>query len=149
MTATLTDLGDAIVTALNGVTWSQTFTAERVAIPQFKLTDLATLRVHVVVMSSKLERLTRTSSSTTVEVHVAVVKKIQGTGAEGRIEAADIDPYVALADEFVRYFHAARLAGFTAGLPTVTRPDPVYDDSTLRGERTFISVVRLEYKVFG
>lgn len=137
------DITDAVVAALNGGTWSQSFTAVRVAVPGFTLPELAELKVAVASRSSEPKPLTRSSFVTVVDVEIAVLKKLDG------IAASDIAPYVRLVDEIVRHFRGVRLAGYPNALPIVTRPDPLYDEAALETKRSFISVATIQFKVFG
>ena len=145
MTGALQDVADGVVTDLNAGSWSQSFTAARVALPEFTVPDLATLQVPVAIRSTSQERLTRTRVIDVVEIDIGVMKKIDVTGSIGK---ADVDPFVTLVDEIAEYFFTTRLSGFPTALPTVSTPDPVYDQEYLEKKRAFFAIVRLEFRVF-
>lgn len=142
MTATMTDVAQAVTDELNAETWSQTFTANRAHHVQYALTDLATLRVEVVGRATDTEQFTRAARLKVVEVDVGVLKKVDD------ITNATLDPLVALVDEIADHFHGTRLDGLTAAFCTVSRPDPVYNQEHLESTRSFFSVLRLEFRFY-
>lgn len=73
--AEIIDLADAIVTALNAGTFSESFTAERGYLPTFDLPDMDTLRVTVVPRQEEGRLDTRNSSVHEYSIDIAIQKK--------------------------------------------------------------------------
>ena len=142
MTATMTDVAQAVADEINAETWSLAVTAERRSTVQYELSELETLRVPVIANSTDSEQLTRGSKVTIVEVDVGILKKMDG------VENSDVDPYVELAEEIAVYFHRRRLASLNRAMCTVSRPDPAYDIEQLEKARYFQSILRLEFRVY-
>jgi len=142
VTATLTDIAQAVADELNAETWSLSFTAERKHVVQVRLDDLSDLLVYVVPRATETKQLTRASNVTAVGIDVGVLVKL------GDIENPDVDPYVALIDEIVNHFHATRLDDVVGAVCVATRPDPVYDTEKLENRRAFVSVIRMEFRFY-
>lgn len=136
----LGDIADAVVTALNAGSWSQTFTATRVYVPQFDLPDMATLRVTVVGRGVEVARSTRQGHQYDYRVDVAVQKKLAGdTNAER-------DALLTLAEEIADHFREldAPLTFDSSEAECVAAGyDVVYDPEHLTDLRQLTSVVTL------
>ena len=142
MTATMTDVAQAVADEIDAETWSLAVTAERRSTVQYTLEELETLRVPVIAVSTDSEQFTRGSKVTIVEVDIGVMKKLDA------IDNSGVDPYVELAEEIAAYFHQRRLPGLTRAMCTVSRPDPAYDIEDLEKARYFKSILRLEFRVY-
>lgn len=140
MSAELTQVAAAVVTALNAGSWSMSFTAVRQHVVSPKLEDLGTMLVAVVPISSDIEQFTRGSVVKVIAADVGVMARVSA------IDTATIDPYVDLVDEIVDAFHGKRLTGLPAAMCTASRPEPIYDALRLEQERLFFSIINLEFR---
>jgi hypothetical protein len=134
------DIADAVVAALNGATFTQTFTAVRAYVPVYELTDLGTLRVTVVPRELSLVPLTRNADTGEYLIDVAVQKVL------GR-DNADIDPFMTLAEDITDLFRGSTLATYTDAKCTAVANAPIYDPGHLDERRVFTSVVTLTFVV--
>jgi len=94
----IADLADAVVAALNGETFSQSFTAARTYLPVSTQQSLQTLRVTVVPLGPTIEGDSRAAARVELPVQIGVQKKLDGDAN------ADIDPLVLLAEEIADYW---------------------------------------------
>ena len=104
------DIADAIVSELNGETFSQTFTAVRKWIAKWTLSQLATLRVSVVPGPTTYEPMDRRRDDERHQVDIAIQQKIDPSSNTA------IDALVTLLEEFVTHFRSREL---TAGSVTI------------------------------
>lgn len=143
----LIDIAEAVKSALNAASLSQSFTAERLYVPVYSTIDMAGLKVSVVPASDESERLSRASTLCTYRVDVGVQKRI-GTGAmtEAEIRAA-CDPLMTLAEEIGDLFDGEPLAGYTAAKCTETATRVIYMPQMIDTHRVFLSVVSLTFQV--
>ena len=139
--ATIADIADALVAALNGHTFSQPFTAARAYSPVFDLKDMAALHVSVVPKGLAVERADRTRNQCDYSIDVAVQKKFQ-TG-----DAAELDPLMALVEEIADFFRLRRLAPYPDALWVRTENVPVYAVEHMDEFRQFTSVLTLTFRV--
>jgi hypothetical protein len=139
--AVITDIADAVVTELNGGSFSQPFTAARHYRPLFDLADMAALHVTVVPKGIVVERLDRSRNQEDVQVDVAVQKKFE-TG-----ESAELDALVALVEEVADFFRLRRLAAYPAAVWVKTENVPVYAPEHMDELRQFTSVLTLTFRV--
>ena len=134
---TATELAELVKAELNDATFSQAFTATRVALPLFKLQDMDTLHVTVVPRDVDISLASRRDNFYEMGVDVAVQKRLTGVGNDL------VDPMVtlvqAIADHLTRRAMGAARWGATA-------VEPLYSPEHLREMRQFTSVIRLTYK---
>lgn len=137
MTAKILDAVDAVVTALNAGTFSQTFTAVDAVLPSFKLDELDSLTVSVVPKSEEATNRDRGSTQRDHGIDVGIIKKL----AKFTTDAADKTAMRALLT-FVEEIQNAllRVKFGTARCVAVTN-EPIYDPAKLREDRLFMSVV--------
>jgi hypothetical protein len=142
MTATLTDVAEAIKSEIEGGAWSLPATVVREHLPQYTLPQLDSLRISVVPRGSELERLTRGSKTHVCEVDVGVIGKLES------LDNAGLDAHVALADEIVSHFHQRQLEAFDNAFCGASRPDPIFDPGVLESNRVFLAVIRITVTVY-
>lgn len=139
--AVITDIADAVVTELNGHTFSQAFTAVRHYRPLFNLADMQSLHVTVVPKAVSVERLDRTSHQEDYQVDVAVQKKVDA------VDNTTLDPLTALVQEVADFLRGRRLAGLPAAICVADRNEPIYAPEHLDDLRQFTSVLTFTYRV--
>lgn len=141
--ATVTDIADAVVTALAAGDFSQSFTPVRRVLPLFELTDLSDLQVTVVPKAVGIMALSRSESQFDFEVDIGVQKKL----------GSDLDTEVAslldLVEEIVDYMRQRSLTAAAYVKWVQTANDPVYAPGHLLEKRTFTSIVTLTYRALG
>ena len=138
MAADILNLADAIVTDLNGHSFSQPFTAERGYLPTFELPELGDLKVIVVPKEDDGKLDTRTASTHDYAIDIGVQKK------PPTIDNADLDPLMLLVQEIADHFlFGQQAAGATLIAPTVR---VLYLQEHLQKLRQFTSVITLTFR---
>jgi len=137
------DIANAVKASLDeglaAEAFSQAFTPVRTRFTQRELADFDTLRVTVVPKAWSEALHTRASSLATVEIDVAVQKKLAGD------DPAQTDPYDQLVEEILAWFRRKRLTTYPAAAWSASRNDPIYDPGHQLDLRMFTSVVTLTY----
>lgn len=140
--AVLCQIGDAVVSALNGASLSQSFTATRKYRPPKDLKDIETLTVLVVPGGIGRELAARNLKSELHRVDVAVMKQVDPSDNDA------MDPLVYLVEEITDLFLIAdRLSGYTSALCVQADNDPAWNPEHLAKHRCFTSVIRLYFRV--
>lgn len=139
--ARITDIADAIVTQLNGLTLSQWFEAERAYIrPVIDREDLTRLRVIVVPMdSAAVVGLTRNAAQEDHRVDVAVFAPLR------QADNAEVDPWVDFAEELVDALRRLRLTSPDA-ICIQAIHQPIADWDYLTGKAVFASVISTTWR---
>ena len=135
------DIAEAVKTDLNGGTFSQPFTAERLYQPLFELPDMQQLHVTVVPSGVAVLPATRKQCFIDVTVDVAVQKKF----AQG--DAVELDPLMALVEEIRVFFQLQRLAAYPSAVWQKTENKPIYALEHMDELRQFTSVLSLTFRV--
>lgn len=145
--STVIDIADAVVTALNGATLSQSFVAERKYVPVHELDDLAQLRVSVVPATLEGVLIDRAGRNLyTFTIDVAVQKSI-GSGAMTDVQInAACDPLMTLSEEIADLFDGKALTS-PAARCTDVKNVPIFAPAHLDEKRVFTSVVSLTFKL--
>jgi len=120
-------------------TWQ--FAAARLNVPLFDLADLKSVHVSVVGRSFAESPISRSDTSTDLEIDVAVQKKVSS------VEPAEIDPLADLVEAVIGFFRNRRLTGMTDAVWRSTRNDMMYIPEHLDEKRLFTSVITLSYRV--
>jgi len=139
--ATITDIADAVVTELNGRSFSQPLTAVRYYRPVFDLGEMQTLHVSVVPKGVTIERFARSRNQYDFAIDVAVQQKFQ-TG-----DNTELDALLALVEEIADFFRLRRLTSYPAAIWVRTDNVPVYAPEHLEEFRQFTSVLTLTFRV--
>jgi hypothetical protein len=139
--AIITDIADAVVTELNGHTFSQPFTAQRFYRPVFDLAEMSVLHVSVVPRGMTIERLDRSRNQHDMQIDIAVQKKCQ------TCDNAELDALMALVEEIADFFRLRRLTAYPNAVWVRTENVPVYAPEHLEEYRQFTSVLTLTFRV--
>jgi hypothetical protein len=152
MGAPIIDIADAVVAALNTAghpaqpdppappvesAFSESFTAERKALPAFDLADLAGVHVTVVPKAADVTGATRSQCQHDFQIDLGVQKKL-GADLEGETAAM-----LALVDEIATFLRRRAMAG-AAWVRTAN--DPAYLPDHLADKRLFTSVLTVTYR---
>ncbi len=141
----LADLADAVVASLNAGTFSLPFVAERVAVPEVRLTEMDSLHVTVVPRRVQNEILSRNSDVHEVQVDVAVQQRVADLTNEA------IDPLLALVEEIAAHLNRRPMAwtGPPAGSAAWRKTEFTlpYSAEHLREMKQFTSVLTVTYWV--
>jgi len=137
--AMIADIAGAVVTALNGHTFSQPFTAARAYLPVFDLKDMKDLRVTVVPRGVEMSTAGRGLAASDIQIDVAVQKKLASA------DNAEIDALMALVQEIAEFIRST--GRFGDGSWVRTENVPIYSPEHLGELRQFTSVLTLSFKV--
>lgn len=148
--AVVVELADAVVTALNGESFSQEFTSARKYRPVFDLKDLTTLTVTVVARSVEVSLATRDMLAERYAVDVAVQKQLSASADSDEETAAIVtaaDALMLLVEEIRDFLVLAEitLTGSVLAKCLEVRNTPVYDPEHFDKHRCFTSVVIATY----
>jgi len=142
--ATIIDIADAVAATLNDPGepgFSQSFTAERKALPAFELGDLAGLHVTVVPKGTEITGASRSLSQHDVQIDVGVQKKV-GSDLE-----ADAAALCGLVEEIAVFLRRRPLTGVPGAAWVRSVNEPVYSPEHLAEKRLFTSVVTVTYRL--
>ncbi len=147
-TAVAVAVAEAVKDVIDAATLSQSFTPERNwADWEYELTELGTLRVDVVAVTTKQEVSPVNRSGTlgyTVPVDVGIRKKLTRDSTTGKITNADVDALMLLVQEIHALFTQQRLSGYLGGIwkddpKILAAPIPKH----LREFTQFTAIIRL------
>jgi len=132
----------AVVTELNGNSFSQEFTASRTWSPDLDRKDLDALTVTVVPRRREnFERAARTSHRSEYTIDVGLQKAVDPADNDA------VDALVLLAEEVADYMADRALAAYAAAKIFRVAQDPLADFEDLRTNRQFTGIVSLTYLV--
>ena len=139
--ATIIDIADAVVSELNGGTFSQGFTAERHYRPVFELADMKTLHVTVVPKGVEMSGASRSLVQHDFAVDVAVQKKLESG------DAAEMDALMSLVEEIADFFRHLRLDAVPSAVWVRTENFPVYAPEHIEELQQFTSILTVTFRV--
>ncbi len=140
MTSIIT-ISDALVTVLNGHTFSEPFTAARSYRPVFDLKEMADLHVTVVPHGIEMSMVGRNVAQDDVQIDLAVQKRLSAPENED----AELDALMALVLEIADF---VRSTGQFAGAIWInTENVPIFSPEHLSELRQFTSVLTLTFRV--
>lgn len=134
------DIATAVAEQLNAGDFSAEFTAERLLMPDFELSELSELKVSVVPRALEFSPFSRQHTQYEYSVDIGIQKKID-TDIETELPAL-----LALVEEIVTYLRKRKLALVPEAAWLKTVNDPVYSREHLSYQRTFTSVVTITYR---
>jgi len=137
--APITDIADAVVTALNGQSFSQPFTAARAYLPAFDLREMKDLHVTVVPKGVELTTAGRGLAQSDVQIDIGVQQKLATS------DEAEIDALMGLVQEIAEFVRATRQFGEAVWVKTENTP--IYSPEHLGELRQFTSVLTLTLRV--
>ena len=128
---TSAQIADALKASLNGASFSQPFTAERVWLVKFTLVQLAELKVSVVPGQVTWQPMDRRRDDVRHAIDIAVQKRVDPSNN------AQVDPLAALVQQIAHHCRALQL---TAGAGKVT----CVERSTIPGAEAMVAKEHLE-----
>ena len=137
----ITQVADAVISELNGATFTPSFTAERSYLPRSELTELKALKVTVVPNGLSVTTASRGQVQQDVAIDVAVQQKLTGE------DNSSLDPLLALAEEIAARFQGKRLISFPAAIWVKTEFKTIYAPDHIDQLRVFTSVITLTFRV--
>ncbi|HUT57738.1 MAG TPA: hypothetical protein VNA25_07785, partial [Phycisphaerae bacterium] len=114
--ATVTDIADAMVAALNGYAFGQAFTAVRAYVPTFELKDMKDLHVTVVPKGMEVSIAGRGYFATDVQIDVAVQKRL------ATADNAEIDALMGVVQEIAEFLRRQERFASAAWIKTENLP---------------------------
>ena len=130
-------IAEAVKDELNGATFSQPFTAQRLYCPQFDLTELSELTVSVVPKALLRQAASRLSRQCEMDIDVAVQQKVT-VG-----EREQLDALMKLTEEVTDHLSRKPMADAI----WVKAQQPVlYAPEHLSNQHVFTSVITLTYR---
>ena len=143
--STVTTVAKAVAAELNRHTrFSIPFKAAFSVKPSFDLAELDTIRVVVVPKSYEIASITRASSKYVATIDIGVMQRIGKMTPE---EA--VDKLGDLVEEIIEFLKTQTLSDFPAGQVVGITNDPIYVPDHLTGQRTFTSVLTIQYAMLG
>ena len=135
------DIADAIVTELDGNTFSEPLVVTRRVLPEYEIAELKALTVTIVPKSVQINNITRQSSSFDVAIDIGIQQKI---GKDTDTEVARLSDVVS---EIVSFLNRRKLADMSGAIFLSIANEPVYAPEHLSEKRLFTSIVTVTYKV--
>jgi hypothetical protein len=141
MPANIVAIADAVTAELNGKSFSQPFTAQRLYLPVFDLQSMSELKVTVVPKGITTSSLDRSRDNFDYQIDVAVQKKTPN-------EIEIIDSLMLLVEEIGDHFRSNPLASYPGARCTGVENTPVYAPDHLLELRQFTSVLTLTFRLW-
>lgn len=142
MGATVVEIADAVVDALNAASLTLAFTAVRSYLPVYQVKDLDELKVAVVPNGFLMQLASRRGvDQFDFTVDVAIHRRIEAT-------TLAIDPYMSLAEDVVDLFRGKPLT-LASGLVVHcidAASAPMFDPALLDQQRLFAAAVSLTFR---
>lgn len=138
------DIADAVVAALNAApegTFAQSFTAQRMYLPQFDLKEMSDLHVTVVPKGTEIQPGTRNTGRYDCSIDVGVQKKLANAQ-----DLSEVDSLLTLAEGIAEYFRNKVLSPVQAAWVR-SEHTHLYAQDHLRELGQFTSVVTLTFRV--
>jgi len=148
ITATVCDIADAMLDALNGTVLSLDFTADRWYVPIRDLRDLTGLTLSVVPMTTAGTQLDRGGHyMDEYEVAIGIQQVIgQGMMTNAQIKTAT-DPLMAFAEQIVKLFRNYTLDRDPVAKCVGYVHDPIFAPQHVDEMRLYTSVITLKWKL--
>ncbi len=141
MSANIVAIADAVTAELNGHSFSQPFTAQRLYLPVFDLQSMSELKVTVVPRGISSSSLDRSRDSFEYQIDVAVQKKTA-------TDVPTIDTLMLLVEEIGDHFRSNPLSSYPGARCTNVENAPVYAPDHLQELRQFTSVLTLTFRLW-
>lgn len=142
MAAKIVELAQAVVTELNGASFSQAFTATRHYVPKIDMKDAATLSVLVAPSGFSTSVASRANDDEEYTIDVGILKRLVAEGND------ELDPLMQLVEEIKDHFRRKTIAS-PASVCTEITNDPIFDIESLDQKRQFASVLNLKFTAVG
>jgi len=141
MPANIVAIADAITAELNGNTFSQPFTAQRLYLPIYDLKTMSELKVSVVPKGLSTSSLDRSRDNFDYQIDVGIQKKTKN-------EMATIDAMMLLVEEISDYLRANPLASYPNARFISVENNQIYAPDHLETMMQFTSVLTLTYRLW-
>lgn len=138
----LTDLADAVVTELNGASFSQSITVARKWLPKYELKEIESAKVAVRPSTRAIEPVSRNADWQEAAVEIGVLKR---PSDPAQLES-EADAFDLLVEEIIEHLSHRRLSNPSA-VPVRIENDPVVDDEFFDQHREFFGLVTIAYRV--
>lgn len=135
------DIADAIVTELDGNTFSEPLVVTRRVLPEYEIAELKALTVTIVPKSVQINNITRQSSSFDVAIDIGIQQKI------GKDTDTEVIRLSGIVSEIVSFLNRRKLADMSGAIFLSIANEPVYAPEHLSEKRLFTSIVTVTYKV--
>lgn len=142
------DIQEALTDLLNTASLSQEFTAARVYIPNYSISDSPGLLVFVLGLNSVVDMDAGMRDGTNVETHtitVAVYNQIPRIN--GQPKSSNVDAMMVLVQELTDFIKTTPQILEDGTTLVGIRTSPVYDPALLDSQNTFCSVLQLDYRL--
>lgn len=133
-----TSIADSVVGELNTGNFSVPVTARRVAVPRMDLEELAELKVSVIPHSVVITTQSRAITKYIITIDVGIQKKMTDPETEVALLGE-------LVDEVAEFLHRRKLAGSPHAQWLGIRNEPIYAVEHILKNRTFTSVLSVDY----
>ena len=141
MPANIVAIADAITAELNGTSFSQPFTAQRLYLPICDLKTMSELKVSVVPKGLSTSSLDRSRDNFDYQIDVGIQKK-------NKNEMATIDAMMLLVEEISDYLRANPLASYPNARFISVENNQIYAPDHLETMMQFTSVLTLTYRLW-
>lgn len=131
------DIADGLVSSLNGLTLSQSYTAKRVALPRFALEDLAGLDISVWAAAEEISLESRSDRRHDYMVIVGIRKPIDPDST------TELDAMLDLVEELKDGLDFTAQSGATW---IRTDHSPLFDPDVLQERREFLTSLEINYR---
>ncbi len=133
-------IADGVTGELNNHSFSQSFTAQRLLLPEFDLSQLTELKVTVVPKSIEYSPFSRQYTRQECSVDIGIQKKI-----EGDLET-QLPGLLDFVQEIVVFLRNRKLVSCPDASWLRSQNDPVYVPDHLANQRTFTSIFTVTYQ---
>lgn len=136
-----TQIADALVTYLNGLSLSQAFTSQRVKVPTFALEETRSLRVDIILGKAESKFVTRGyKADRTYDIEIVVQDALD---LKSNTVTTDADGLVELCEEIEAALAGQQISGAT--LTAVSR-ESVFDNTVAEISHHFVCVITATYR---
>lgn len=139
------NIADAMVTAINAATLSQTLTAVRVYVPKFDTESADEYQVKIAPKADGREPGGQTQDAATLMVDIGVFKRLAEFTTDAA-ELAEVDEALELCDELRAVVNRKRLIGVESAICTSIVQDPIYSVELLDEKRVFLTVLTCTFQ---
>lgn len=131
------DIADGLVSTLNGLSLSQSFTATRVALPRFALEDLAGLDVTVWAADEEISLESRSRNQHDYTIMIGIRKPVDPDST------SDLDGMLDLVEEMK---DGLDFTGHSGATWIRTDHSPLFDPDVLQERREFLASLEVNFR---
>jgi hypothetical protein len=135
-------VADAVVTALNAATLSQSVTFERVYVPKFDTASSASVQGKVVPKFDNREMGSAADDNAAIAIDIGVMKRLQNAVAD---EKAEMDALLLLCEEIKPVLNRKRFADDTA-ICVGTAQEIIYSVEDVDNGRVFLTAITANFQ---